>query len=115
MSSTNLKPKSLKREGDGLAIEWSDGVRTFVSWAHLRKNCPCAGCLEERRRPPDPFRVLSEREVQAGSPEAVSMRAGGFYAYEVAWNEGHDTGIYPIEALRELSEVRPVSDPAGSG
>ena len=25
-----LRPVSLKREGDGLKIEWSDGVTTFV-------------------------------------------------------------------------------------
>ena len=52
-AGAELKPLSLRREGDGLAIDWSDGVRTFVAWRTLRTNCPCASCLGERAKPPD--------------------------------------------------------------
>jgi DUF971 family protein len=100
-----LRPVSLKREGDGLAIEWTDGVRTFATWRHLRANCPCAACLDERAKPPDPFRVLSPQEAAAGPPAPVTMRPVGRYAYQIVWNDGHDTGIYPLEALRALSSV----------
>lgn len=99
-----LRPVSLKREGDGLQIEWSDGVTTRTSWRHLRANCPCASCVEERAKPPDPFRVLSPQEVAAGAPQPVAMTPIGYYAYRIAWNDGHDTGIYPIERLRRLGE-----------
>jgi len=101
-----VKPLALKREGDGLRIDWADGVTTTVAWRVLRANCPCAACLEERAKPPDPFRVLSAREVSAGAPTPVSMTPVGHYAYQIAWNDGHAAGIYTLESLRQLSEIR---------
>lgn len=98
-----LRPLALKREGDGLKIEWSDGVTTVVPWRKLRTNCPCASCGEERAKPPDPFRVLTPQEVAAGAPAPVAMVPVGHYAYQIRWNDGHDTGIYPIDLLRKLS------------
>lgn len=99
----DVTPLAMKREGDGLKIDWSDGASTHVSWRTLRKSCPCATCIEERAKPADPFRVLSPQEVAAGDPEPVSMRRVGHYAYQIAWNDGHTTGIYPVELLRKLS------------
>ncbi|AMV25388.1 hypothetical protein VT84_13385 [Gemmata sp. SH-PL17] len=99
-----LRPLSLKREGDGLKIEWSDGVTTVASWKTLRAKCPCATCNEERGKPVDPFRILSPQEVAAGAPAPVAMTPVGYYAYQIKWNDGHDTGIYPLTLLRELSE-----------
>src|SRR5205814_28476 len=72
-------------------------------WLVLRKNCPCASCLEERSKPADPFRVLTPEEVAAGAPQPVAMRPVGHYAYQITWNDGHDTGIYTLEQLRALS------------
>ncbi|MBP3954198.1 DUF971 domain-containing protein [Gemmata sp. G18] len=99
-----LRPLSLKREGDGLKIEWSDGATTTASWKTLRAKCPCATCNEERGKPVDPFRILSPQEVAAGAPVPVAMTPVGHYAYQIKWNDGHDTGIYPLTLLRELSE-----------
>jgi len=101
-----LRPVSLKREGDGLNIEWNDGVTTFATWRHLRSNCPCASCLEERAKPPDPFRILSPQEVAAGAPAPVAMTPVGYYAYQIKWNDGHDTGIYTVDVLRNLSDTK---------
>jgi DUF971 family protein len=106
-AGTELRPVSLRREGDGLAVDWNDGARTFVAWRTLRKNCPCASCNEERQKPPDPFKLLSDREVTAGDPQPVRMAPRGHYAYQITWNDGHDTGIYTLETLRRLSEPRP--------
>ena len=110
--ANDVRPISLKREGDGLKIEWSDGVATFVTWRDLRANCPCASCIEERAKPPDPFRVLTPQEVAAGPPAPTAIRTVGYYAYQITWNDGHDTGIYPLERLRALSD-RVVSPPGG--
>jgi DUF971 family protein len=101
-----LKPISLRREGDGLAIDWSDGAKTFVAWQTLRKNCPCASCNEERQKPADPFKLVSDREVSAGAPQPAKMSARGHYAYQITWNDGHDTGIFTLELLRQLSQPR---------
>lgn len=101
-----LRPRSLKREGDGLKIEWNDGATTLVAWRTLRAQCPCAGCIEERAKPPDPFRVLTPQEVAAGPPQPVAMRPVGHYAYQITWNDGHASGIYTLERLRELGSTQ---------
>lgn len=100
----SVKPLALRREGDGLRIDWADGVSTHVTWRHLRTNCPCAACLEEQAKPPDPFKVLSPRELAAGDPAPVAMAPVGHYAYQINWNDGHASGIYTLEALRQLSK-----------
>ena len=104
------KPLSLRREGDGLAIDWSDGLRTFATWRHLRANCPCASCIEARAKPADPFHVLKPQEVTAGPPQPVAMKGLGHYAYQIVWNDGHDTGIYSLDVLRELGSPHPARE-----
>ncbi|MFO0809671.1 MAG: DUF971 domain-containing protein [Gemmataceae bacterium] len=102
-----LRPVTMRRDGDCLSIEWSDGRRGSIPWRVLRKACPCASCREEREKPADPFRVLSEQELLAGDPEPVAMAPVGYYAYKVTWNDGHDAGIFTIENLRELCQLAP--------
>ena len=64
MAESTLRPVSLAKEGDEfLVIDWSDGARHRYRWADLRKHCPCAGCNEEREKPPDPFRILKANEL----------------------------------------------------
>ncbi|VTS03715.1 DUF971 domain-containing protein [Tuwongella immobilis] len=101
-SNPALRPLALRRDGDALLIEWSDGITTRSGWQELRRACPCAACGEERKRPPDPFRVLSAREIAAGPLQPVAMKPRGHYAYQIVWNDGHDTGIYSIDLLRSV-------------
>ena len=104
-----LRPLSVRREGtDQLIIDWSDGIRTAYTWAHLRKQCPCAGCREDREKPPDPFRILKPEELKPLEP--VSMAPVGRYAYKIVWSDGHDTGIFTLEYLREIAQDKtPIS------
>jgi DUF971 family protein len=96
-------PTSLGRDGpDHLLIVWSDGLRARLTWRALRAACPCAGCREERDKPPDPFRILKPSELAPLAP--VGMPRVGRYAYKIVWSDGHDTGIYTLEQLRHLSE-----------
>ena len=98
-----LAPVSLRREGaDRLVIEWSDGHTSVHTWKHLRKECPCAGCREERNQPPDPFRILKPEELKPLAPTA--MTPVGRYAYKITWSDGHDSGIFTLEHLRQLCE-----------
>ena len=96
-------PTALRREGDGLRIDWANGASTFTAWRTLRKACPCASCTEDGKKPPDPFRVLTPQEAAAGPPAPSAMRPVGRYAYQIEWNDGHDTGIYPFTMLRALA------------
>ena len=104
-ASQPLLPVALGKEGDDrLFIEWNDGHRSIYTWKHLREQCPCASCRGEMGVPPDPFRILKASELAPKPPLApVEMTPMGHYAYKIAWNDGHDTGIYTLETLRALS------------
>jgi DUF971 family protein len=103
MTTSVLRPIALKKEGDDrLVIEWSDGHRSEYAWTHLRSQCPCAGCREERVVPPDPFRILKPSEIAPLRP--VSISPVGYYAYKIVWSDGHDSGIFTLEHLRELCQ-----------
>ncbi|MFO0852628.1 MAG: gamma-butyrobetaine hydroxylase-like domain-containing protein [Gemmataceae bacterium] len=32
------------------------------------------------------------------------MKPVGHYAYQITWNDGHNTGIYPVSTIRQLGE-----------
>jgi DUF971 family protein len=98
-----LTPLRLRRDGDGLRIDWVDGTSTRATWRALRAACPCATCTDERQKPPNPFRVLTPAEAAAGPPDAVGMAPVGHYAYQITWNDGHGAGIYTLAQLRTLS------------
>ncbi len=101
--SAPLLPVSLGKEGDDrLVVVWNDGHRSVYTWAHLRDACPCAGCREERLKPPDPFRVLKPSELVPLKP--LRMDPVGRYAYKITWSDGHDSGIYTLEHLRSLCQ-----------
>lgn len=108
MNDFDLTPVALKGDTESLRIEWSDGVEHRLPWAYLRDNCPCATCRDRKAAPPaEPERgalpILSAAEAQ---PLRVSeMKAVGNYAYGIHFSDGHTTGIYALEYLRELGEA----------
>ena len=105
-----LAPASLSKDGpDRLVIVWNDGHHSVYTWRHLRHNCPCAGCREERFKPADPFQIHKPAELVPFA--AVKMASIGHYAYKITWSDGHDTGIYTLEHLRELCQCPQCAPP----
>lgn len=99
--SATVYPVHLQVEGDDrLMIEWSDGVRHVLTWATLRANCPCAGCRAERDKPAPLLPVIRAEEAQPARPR--SMEPVGRYGYQIAWTDGHSSGIFTFEHLRAL-------------
>jgi DUF971 family protein len=100
-----LSLKSLKADREALLAIWSDGVSHRIPWRTLRDNCPCATCRKNRAEPPQPapiFNILKPEEV--GPVRATAMVPIGNYAYQVDFSDGHNTGIYSLELLREIGE-----------
>jgi len=96
-------PTGIRRVADAVEIEWSDGVRAQYTPRLLRDACPCATCREKRTAPP-PAGTLTVLRPEELVPLAVEgMRPVGQYAYSIAFTDGHDTGIYTLEYLRELA------------
>jgi DUF971 family protein len=92
---------------DILRIEWNDGLVAEINIPKLRAQCPCATCREKRQavatQPAGLLPVLDPKEAQPTRIEA--MRPVGNYAYSIRFNDGHDTGIFTLEFLREISEA----------
>jgi DUF971 family protein len=89
-----------------LRIKWSDGQVREYTVRDLREQCPCATCRERRTAPPPPpttLTVLSPAETQP--LRITSMQPTGRYAYSIHFSDGHDTGIYTLELLRELGAI----------
>ena len=99
----NATPTNLERIDDDLRITWSDGqVRRYTA-GELRDRCPCATCREKRKAAPAESELLPVLSIEEAQPSKVAgMRPVGNYAYNIQFNDGHDTGIFTLEFLREL-------------
>jgi DUF971 family protein len=89
-----------------LEIQWSDGVKMDYPFGLLRKACPCATCREKKRaestKPKGMLQVLSAAETV---PLAVSqMRPVGNYAYNINFSDGHSSGLFTMDLLREIGK-----------
>lgn len=98
-----IQPDRLEFVGDFLAVKWTDGSESVVSTKTMRTHCPCAQCAGE----PDVTGAVRRPAVQAPLTEASfevreTERVGG-YALAVTWGDGHRTGIYSWEFLRDLA------------
>jgi len=100
-------PTNLKTSGDDcLLIEWSDGQTRSYLFKELRDKCPCATCREKRNQPAETAGMLPILAPGEDQPTRVlEMKPVGSYAYTIRFNDGHDTGIFSFELLRELGEA----------
>ena len=108
-----ITPKEIRRvPGQGLKITWTDGASSLLSAQALRINCPCAECKE--------LRGDSSHSKPLGSPtgkkkgltviqhtvdEQTDLKkvwGVGTYAIGIEWGDGHATGIYTYDLLRDL-------------
>ncbi|MCB9832801.1 MAG: DUF971 domain-containing protein [Planctomycetes bacterium] len=93
------EPSALeKTDEDHVAITWGDGARFVYPMNWLRSRCPCASCVEEwtgvvKVRFEDVEQVRVKRIYQVGS-----------YAFGIAFDDGHDTGIFTYRKLRDWGE-----------
>ena len=91
----------LKRNDGYMLIKWNDGHAGRNTFVTMRWNCPCAGCRGEMgsKGRLDFIKLLTLEEVTLASLEAV-----GLYALRPNWKDGHETGLYTYEHLRDLCE-----------
>ena len=98
-------PTEIRRlpDADRIRIQWTDGHVCEYPNDYLRGYCPCAGCQGHAAgpvvfQPPD-------RPVSAATIVPV-----GNYAISIHWSDGHATGIYRFEFLREIVDSAYKSD-----
>jgi len=95
------KEISVISEEKELRITWGDGHESRYPYGGLRNNCPCVYCQGGHNRmgqPMDPIKFLSD------TPEKLTLKnvkPSGNYALHLFWSDGHSTGIYRFEYLRD--------------
>lgn len=88
---------------EGVTIRFADGHVTRINLMELRLGCPCATCRALRERG-------EEGWPRPGAPNPLRItdaRLQGAYALQVTWNDGHQTGLFPFEALRRWNASGP--------
>ena len=104
------KPTDVKvrvSTGEGVDVTWSDGHASHYPFPYLRDLCPCALCNDERdkkaRMGTSPSSIASiELPMFKPRVTAKSAQAMGNYALQISFSDGHATGIYSFEHLREI-------------
>jgi DUF971 family protein len=94
-----IEARQIVEESDSeISISWSDETESKYSAAQLRKSCPCAGCINE---------WTGEKILKTDSiPEDLSFSSisiVGRYALNFHFSDGHDTGIYSFQFLKNLA------------
>ncbi len=100
---STIKPiKIYKPKPYLLACEFSDGFSATIKLEHLRKECPCALCTTEQKKSSFSMDVPLLSTFKAGMNDLKNIKKVGNYAIAVEWGDGHNTGIYTWENLREI-------------
>ncbi len=96
-----LEPTHIVEESDSaLSITWSNEMDSKYNAAQLRKACPCASCVNEWTGE----KVLKNENV-ADDISFASISIVGRYALNFQFSDGHNTGIYSFNYLRQLSDL----------
>ena len=96
--------------GRALLVEWADGTEHHIPFTALRRACPCAVCAGEMGMP---GRFAAQPRLRPGEDELADIALVGAYGLNAVWADGHSTGIYTFERLRELGERAAAHSPAG--
>jgi DUF971 family protein len=78
-------------------ILWKDGHESIYTGYALRVGCRCAVCVDELSG----NKRLREETISK-DVRPLSIDPVGRYAIRFQWSDGHSTGIYTFELLREL-------------
>jgi DUF971 family protein len=80
-----------------IGVVWDDGHESYLDSYALRCACGCASCVDEATG-----RKLLRDERVPRDVRAREIHPVGNYGVAIVWSDGHDTGIYTFDRLREL-------------
>lgn len=91
------KPE-IKFDEHTISLIWEDEIITVPN-RDLRLSCNCALCIDEMTRAP----LLNPDSIPLDI-YAKKISLIGNYAILVDWSDGHNTGFFPFNAIRDLSK-----------
>lgn len=98
MEAAQIQIRSISQQDERtLAITWTDGRQSLYDVVELRRQCPCALCVDETTGE----RKLNPEEVPQ-SVRPVVIESVGRYAVKIEFTDGHRTGLYSYQLLRHL-------------
>ena len=78
-------------------VLFEDGLRAHFELGPLRLACPCADCNSKRQRG-----ASVQPGVERGDGITISKaELAGAWGLNLDWSDGHSTGIYAWEKLRQ--------------
>jgi DUF971 family protein len=86
------------RAAGRLTIEWADGHLTRYDTLTLRWLCPCAYCRGEAGQP---GWLDTNPSLTVDQTRLVDVALVGAYAVQPTWGDGHATGFYAYQLLRD--------------
>ena len=108
--STGQAPAHLDLAKDrGLTVRWSDGTSSFFPIGYLRRMSPSADARILREQlARNPLTVLPSTSQGGDQPlTATGAELVGNYAIRIRFSDGHDTGLYSWEYLRQIDPDHP--------
>ena len=99
-----MRPVDLQQIGEELAIKWDDGTESFILLEKLRRCCPCAGCKGEMDVMGNLYKN-PDRPLSAAAFQLVRIATVGGYAVQPYWADGHATGLYTFDYLKNVADA----------
>ena len=98
-----IAPETIQAIGGEIAIRWDDGSESYHPMEFLRANSPSA----ENKGETD---LLGKRIGGSEQTDFTGIRVTGWeiiggYAIRFTFSDGHNTGIFSYDLLRELNPV----------
>lgn len=95
-----IQPADIQLIGPEVAIRWSDGRETFITMERLRAVSPSAANIGERD-------ILGNQYGGDGPKTFPGVTVEGWeqvgnYAVRFDFSDGHRTGLYSYDYLREV-------------
>lgn len=97
-----MAPESIKLNKNRLEIEWNDKQKISIGLEYLRNQCPCADCKGEQILT-TPMRPVKRTADNPEMYKIKDIQLMGNYGIKIFWGDGHNTGVYNWEYLKELA------------
>ncbi|TVQ23341.1 MAG: DUF971 domain-containing protein [Spirochaetaceae bacterium] len=97
-SRAGMMHPEILSDAHAVTLQWPDGTIDRVPNTDLRAACGCAVCVDEFTGEPklDPSTIPPD--IKANALDRV-----GNYAVSVEWSDGHTTGFFPYDRIRQLA------------
>tara|TARA_B100001113_G_C20909545_1_gene535003 strand:+ start:68 stop:379 length:312 start_codon:yes stop_codon:yes gene_type:complete len=100
------KPTNIIVVENQLAIKWNDGKESFVDCKKLRLSCPCAKCSGESDIFGNKYINKDKKPNSESNFVIINYEYVGHYAIRFLWGDGHNSGIYSFNFLRDLNDSK---------